>query len=227
MHPTLDSVCAARCQCLTDLTDRASLPLCTAWAFVENGTFYVYYLVIEHSLGEGFGVARSADGQHWDDHGMVFTCPGWADHRWWCGSGSVWWAPDFSTSGRYLMNWSQDPTGRRPYRITAHTVQEVKFGESFDLVRWRPVPNATFATDERHYKRPGRWDGIYTLPANASDLTPHSRIRPGAADGYPRHGYWTASPQRRGAGCIGWGITDDGIRWTALPSPLMVPPIIG
>jgi hypothetical protein len=33
------------------------------WAFVENGTYYAYYLVTEHSPGEGFGVATSPDGQ--------------------------------------------------------------------------------------------------------------------------------------------------------------------
>ena len=39
------------------------------WAFCENGTYYAYYLITEHSPGEGFGVATSPDGQHWHDHG--------------------------------------------------------------------------------------------------------------------------------------------------------------
>ena len=46
----------------------------TAWAFVENATFYVYYLVIEHSLGEGFGLATSTDGCH------TGAITGWSSH---------------------------------------------------------------------------------------------------------------------------------------------------
>ena len=41
------------------------------WAFVENGTWYAYYLITEHSPGEGFGCATSADGVHWTDHGYA------------------------------------------------------------------------------------------------------------------------------------------------------------
>jgi hypothetical protein len=53
------------------------------WAFVENRTYYAYYLVTEHSPGEGFGVATSPDGQHWTDHGYVFHGPSWTEHHWW------------------------------------------------------------------------------------------------------------------------------------------------
>ena len=52
------------------------------WAFNENGTYYVYYLVTENSPGEGFGVATSPDGQTWTDHGFVFHAPSWREHRW-------------------------------------------------------------------------------------------------------------------------------------------------
>lgn len=41
------------------------------WAFQENGTFYAYYLITEHSPGEGFGVATSSDGQHWCDTSIL------------------------------------------------------------------------------------------------------------------------------------------------------------
>ena len=70
------------------------------WAFVENGTYYAYYLVTEFSPGEGFGVATSPDGQHWTDHGYVFHGPSWTEHKWWEGTGSVWRAPDYNTTGR-------------------------------------------------------------------------------------------------------------------------------
>ena len=99
------------------------------WVFVENGTYYVYYLVTERSPGEGFGVATSPDGQHWTDYGFVFHGPSWTEHRWWEGSGSVWRAPDYATSGRYLINWSQDPGG----------YQNLTFGQSFDLIHWTPL----------------------------------------------------------------------------------------
>ena len=42
------------------------------WVFVENSTYFAYYLVTEVSYGEGFGVATSVDGQHWHDHGYVW-----------------------------------------------------------------------------------------------------------------------------------------------------------
>ena len=55
------------------------------WAFAENNTYYAYYLITEHSPGEGFGVATSPDGAHWLDHGYVFHGPSWVQHRWWQG----------------------------------------------------------------------------------------------------------------------------------------------
>ena len=67
------------------------------WAFVENGTFYAYYLVTEVSYGEGFGVATSSDGVHFDDHGYVWHGPSWwnwpsksAPKQFWEGSSAVW-----------------------------------------------------------------------------------------------------------------------------------------
>lgn len=40
-------------------------------------------------------------------------------------------------------------------------------------------------------------------------------------DGYPRYGYWTASPINK-SGTFGLGITEDGTNWKALPSPKML-----
>lgn len=171
------------------------------WAFVENGTFYVYYLITESSPGEGFGVATSPDGQHWTDYGFVFHGPSWTEHRWWQGTGSVWRAPDYDKTGRYLINWSQDPGN----------YQNITFGQSFDLIHWTPL-DVYFDIDERWYSLPGRWDCIYTIPVTPGATTP------GSMDGYPRYGYWTASPKD---GMMGFGITHDGVRWEALPSPNM------
>jgi hypothetical protein len=109
------------------------------------------------------------------------------------GTGSVWRAPDYNTTGRYLINWSQ----ARPLLIIATcertkqhrsisaaqdpgNYQNITFGESYDLIHWTPL-NKWFDIDERYYHNPGRWDCIYTIPV------PEAR-RPaqGSMDGYPR-----------------------------------------
>ena len=182
------------------------------WAFVENGTYYAYYLITEHSPGEGFGVATSTDGVHFKDHGYVFHGPSWVEHKWWEGTGSVWRAPDFNSTGRYLINYSQDPGGG---------IQNISFAESYDLIHWTKTAdlNATyFDIDTRYYKSPGRWDCIYTIPVPGNG-------EESARDGYPRYGFWTASPNN--GGFMGFGLTHDGIHWEALPSPQMIPPVGG
>ena len=78
------------------------LPPCDR-AFVENETYYAYYLITEHSPGEGFGVATSSDGQHWTDHGYVWHGPSWVNHRWWEGTGAVWRAADFNKTGFFCV----------------------------------------------------------------------------------------------------------------------------
>ena len=164
------------------------------WAFVENGTFYAYYLITEVSYGEGFGVATSPDGTQWTDHGYVWRGPAWLAHRWWQGSSAVWRAADFEKTGRYLINYSEmRPNGS----------QTITFAESLDLIHWsRPAPYNTtyFPIDTRYYSNNhGRWDTIYSVPAD----------RPGERDGYPRIGFWTGSPLN-GNGTFAIGVTDDG-----------------
>eukprot|EP00729_Bicosta_minor_P010576 gene10576-4528_t len=81
------------------------------WVFVENSTYYAYYLVTEVSYGEGFGVATSPDGQHWTDHGYVWHGPSWWNNskgtpQYWEGSSAVWRAADFKKTGKYIINYS-------------------------------------------------------------------------------------------------------------------------
>jgi hypothetical protein len=57
--------------------------------------------------------------------------------------------------------------------------------------------------DERWYKRTGRWDCIWTMPRPEGGL----------------YGYWTASPQEQTGGRFGFGKTEDGLTWQALPPP--------
>ena len=62
-------------------------------------------------------------------------------------------------------------------------------------------------------------DTIYSIPVPGAG---QENLR----DGYPRYGYWTASPLN-GNGTFGLGITSDGFNWKALPSPEMRPQPIG
>ena len=70
----------------------------------------------------------------------------------------------------------------------------------------------------------GRWDTIYSIPVPGKGM---ENLR----DGYPRYGYWTASPLKSAnggqGGTFGLGITEDGINWKALPAPKMEPEAIG
>ena len=191
------------------------------WAFVENGTFYAFYLVLREGtwFADSFGVASSADGTHFKDHGVVFTgrcmVPPCGTRPWtggfWMGSGSVWRAAD----GRYVINWSQERGG----------TENISFAVSSDLIRWQGV-DEIYSPDPRYYETHApngiRWDGIYTIPATPS---------PSLRDGYPRLGYWTATP----LGCgptglcnhtMGFGVTHDGLSWNAWPSPAMQPPVV-
>ena len=183
------------------------------WAFVENGTWYAYYLITEVSYGEGFGVATSSDGVHWTDHGYVWHGPAWVKYKRWQGTSSVWRAADFNTTGRYLINYSECyPEGN----------QTITFAESFDLIHWsRPAPyNTTYFNIDpsKGYTGAmggGRWDTIYSIPAPGPG---QQNLR----DGYPRYGYWTASPSELINQTFGFGITHDGLQWEALPSPPMI-----
>jgi hypothetical protein len=196
------------------------------WVFVENKTFYAYYLVTEVSYGEGFGVGTSTDGVHWTDHGYVWHGPSWwnpgtkdSPKQFWEGSSAVWRAKDFNETGRYLINYSQ--------MNTICNCQNITFAESYDLIHWSNGLEKNesdafpwFNIDSNLYKvKGGRWDTIYSIPVPGPG---QENLR----DGYPRYGYWTASPLD-GNGTFGFGITDDGFNWKALPSPQMLPEPIG
>ena len=197
------------------------------WVFVENSTWYAYYLVTQVSYGEGFGVATSPNGvTNWTDHGFVWKAPSWynpgtptSPKQFWQGTSSVWRAADWETTGRYLINYSQ--------MNTVCNCQNITFAESYDLIHWSNglEKNETdeypwFNIDSANYKvSGGRWDTIYSIPVSPTQVN--------VRDGYPRYGYWTASPLPASNGTFGFGITHDGTTWTALPSPEMLPAPIG
>ena len=105
--------------------------------------------------------------------------------------------------------------------------QNITFAESFDLIHWsnglelgQPNKYPWFNIDPSLYLvKGGRWDTIYSIPVPGAG---QENLR----DGYPRYGYWTASPLN-GNGTFGLGITSDGFNWRALPSPEMLPKPIG
>eukprot|EP00947_MAST-08B_sp_MAST-8B-sp1_P000874 g874.t1 len=201
------------------------------WVYVENGTYYAYYLVTEVSYGEGFGVGTSTDGVHWVDRGYVWKGPSWwnpgtpsSPEKFWEGSSAIWRAADFNETGRYIINYSQ--------MNTDCGCQNITFAESYDLIHWTNGLEKNesdkfpwFNIDADHYKvKGGRWDTIYSIPVHQG--TPGHEDQH-LRDGYPRYGYWTASPVDGSNGTFGFGITEDGFTWQALPSPQMLPEAIG
>lgn len=172
------------------------------WCYHHAGTWYLYYLITESSAGEGFGVATSADGVHWEDHGWAIRASD--DMVRYLGTGSVWRDP--AADDRFLCNYSE-------WRLDdeGEPRQNILFAWSEDLLRWHKFGDPhLFVIDEGLYERYGRWDCINTLPR--------------AAGGY--RGTWTATPIGRRAGLrggIGIGISDDGVHWRALPPATLRP----
>ena len=162
--------------------------------------------------------------RHFTDHGYVWHGPSWwnatgGTPKYWEGSSAVWRAADFNKTGKYLINYSE--------MNTECNCQNITFAESFDLIHWsnglelgQPNKYPWFNIDPSLYQvKGGRWDTIYSIPVPGAG---QENLR----DGYPRYGYWTASPLN-GNGTFGLGITSDGFNWRALPSPEMLPKPIG
>ena len=168
------------------------------WMYFHKGTYYLFYLITEYSPGEGFGLATSPDGVTWTDHGWAIK----ASHKMvtYLGTGAVWKSPDFDNSGRFICNYSEwrvEEDGRQ--------TQNILFAESQDLMNWTKFgDDHIFKVDTRFYEQHGRWDCIFPLP------------RP--QGGY--YGYWTATP--KDAVGFGFGQSEDGVHWEALPSPELV-----
>ena len=167
------------------------------WMYNHAGIFYLDYLITGHSGGEGFGVATSPDGVTWTDHGWALAASG--EMEIYLGTGSVWQAVDFETSGRFICNYSEH---RR--EDDEEPQQRIYFAWSEDLIHWTKYGDEDdFRVDTVHYEKPGRWDCIYAIPK----------------DGGGYYGYWTANPIGRVG--FGYGQSDDGLHWQALPVPAL------
>lgn len=170
------------------------------WMYCEHDKYYLYYLITEHSPGEGFGVAVSEDGVHFRDLGKAI----WASEQmvFYLGTGSVWKSVDFASSGLYCCNYSE-------WRRCGEDMQQcIFFALSKDLIHWDKCSALPpFTVDDAHYRRlagaGARWDCIFPLAREEG--------------GY--YGYWTAGPNC-GAG-VGFGSSDDGLHWQAAAPPVI------
>lgn len=170
------------------------------WLFEREGVFFLFYLVTEHSPGEGICLATSTDGVHWHEVGLILPK---SPESVWLGTGSVWPSERFAQDGLFVLNFSEwfgpEDTGQ----------QKIFFATSPDLRVWTRLDEETdFSADARWYRvdegQKSRWDCIYSIP------------RAGGG----RLGYWTANPARRHPG-FGFGESLDGLHWQALAPPVI------
>lgn len=201
----LGSLASLRCEAMIFKSAQVAAQWDT-WAYYHEGTYYLYYLITEHSPGEGFGVATSTDGVHWKDHGWAIRES--KENTFYLGTGSVWKALDFETSGRFICNYSEhrrDAAGKQ--------TQNILFAWSTDLIHWNKFDDETmFRVDSRYYDPTGRWDCIFPILRKQG--------------GY--FGTWTATDKKgpngeNGKGIVGIGFSEDGLRWNALPTPVVKP----
>ncbi len=174
--------------------------------YVHEGTYYLYYLITEKTAGDGFGIATSTDGVHWEDHGPALRASDQMVR--YMGSGSVWKDPDFERSHRFITNYSE-------WRVEGgKQIQSLFFAWSDDLLHWNKYGEEfIFRIDEQYYQRTvenprgiwenPRWDTIFPVSRQTG--------------GY--YGYWTATPKSHLG--FGFGESLDGIHWTVLPPPLI------
>lgn len=170
------------------------------WIYYYENRFYLYYLLANREKWDGFGVATSEDGLRWKDHGQVV----YASEKMvnFLGTGMVWQAPEGSTGKRFICNYSE-------YRQDSNDLyQTILFACSDDLIHWEPLgEKQLFPVDTDNYvyyhKDGGRWDCIWPLERQEG--------------GY--WGYWTASPKGRPG--FGFGTSQDGLKWKALPPPII------
>ncbi len=169
------------------------------WCYHDKGTWYLYFL--SASKGEqydGFSVATSPDGVHWNFAGtpvrMSDKVNGGLGNTG-LGTGHTWKSPHYAQDGKFFSDFTVNGTSKSPSSY-------IRFVESRDLLHWQHL-DIEFRPDPRWYKEDYRWDCIKAMAR--------------AGGGY--YGYWTAAPKERLG--FGFGETDDGMHWRALPPPLL------
>lgn len=169
------------------------------WMYYYDKKFYLYYLITNHSGGEGFGVAVSDDGIHYKDYGTCITAS--SEMVIYLGTGAVWQSPNFAQDKTFICNYSE----WRREESTGKHYQNIFFATSKDLIHWEKAPADTaFRIDETQYVRyhedGGRWDCIYPNRT---------------AFGY--EGFYTATPKAYAG--VGYAVSQDGLHWTAKRPP--------
>lgn len=205
--------------------DRKGDQMWDTWLYKKpEGGWLLNYLVKHHSSAwNGVSAAVSSDGAHFVDKGVGISkdcANATSDCAVWLGSGSVWKHLGTNTDDdEFVMNFSQEYDCESG---DADGCQSIFFATSKDLLKWTPVaPDAqkngglVFKYNASEYALGGRWDCIAVLP------------RP--QGGY--YGYWTATPTVTTPGApgycggaskhcgAGFGESQDGLHWTALPTP--------
>lgn len=169
------------------------------WVYYYNGVYYAYYLITDISPGEGFGVAVSTDGIHFEDKGICISA---SDKMvFYLGTGAIWKSPYFEQDKLFLCNYSE----WRKDEETGLNVQNIFFAKSTDLIHWEKLGEENiFKIDESFYKKyeldGGRWDCIFPYIENGK-----------------YHGFFTATPKDY-FGC-GYAVSENGINWMAQKPP--------
>jgi hypothetical protein len=184
------------------------------WLYRNGDTWILNYLSTEagYDSWDSVSTALSTDGVHFADVGVSIrkdcAAPPY-DCSVWLGSGSVW--RYVGANNTWIMNYSQQ------YNCFGDNCQSIFFATTNDFITWTPVaPDSerkggiVFKYNATNYQLNGRWDCIAVIPK--------------ANGGY--YGYWTATPVESDALCgknkscgAGFGQSDDGLIWEALPTP--------
>ncbi len=125
---------------------RTALKTWDGWIYAADGTYYLYYLISDRYVCDGFAVATSPDGVRWHDRGWVLRHSDQMVR--YMAFGSLWPNLDSAASGRYLRSYSE-------WRMEqGRNVQSLHFAASDDLLTWHKMgDDLAFRIDERYSRR--------------------------------------------------------------------------
>lgn len=164
------------------------------WLTIHEGKYYLHYLAGKEP-GRAFdniSLAISDDGVSWTEHGTVVPL---SPESRTMGSCGVW--PSCGEGlPKFIMNLSEGRGKAVEYNMPA-------LG-SDDLIHWQRLDaKHDLMRDTRWYEPDGRWVGISVIPHPEG--------------GY--YGYWSATAKPETRGLFGFGRSNNGLDWEALPPP--------
>lgn len=186
----------------------ATTHLWDTWIYHHNGRYHLYYVTMKKmDWWDGVGMAVSDDGVYWKEVGKIIEKPKAGVES--IGAGMVWAVRDETGKEKFIMSHSEFllPEGEPPkeeiplnYQRRISLPDHMVFFESEDLFHWKRLPpEYESLPDPRWYDPKGRWDNLLVVPRKAGGF----------------YGYWKAAPLD-GKGGIGFGESDDGIKWNVL-----------